>query len=256
MILFNFITTTVKSVVLPEKCVKSGTIALTFDDGPTAYTEEILRILDENDVPGTFHFSPQYLIKPKIAAIANDAADRGNEIGLRVAPQRSYDDMDKEEIKEEVEAQRNTIENAADVDLKYIRAPVEDGIPNANLYEVMKELDLVQSSYTICIYHEIDSEDQLESYLNNLFNASNPKYDSFIFLMHDEKEKSFPTLQEVIDKGKEKGYTFVTMSDCLEGYEPGTFVRPSSDGKQASNVKNSSNKLHNPGSRIFSMLFL
>ncbi|KAF7696490.1 Polysaccharide deacetylase domain-containing protein [Cucumispora dikerogammari] len=213
------------TVVLPDKCTVGGKIALTFDDGPTGATPEILNILNDREIPATFHFVTQNISRPNIQALVIETAESDNEVGIRVSPQRNYDDMDPEEIKEDIENQVSVLSSVVGSDtIKFARAPIEDGITNPYVYEALKDQDLIQTGYSNCMYHEATNTEELENTLKLLFASSNVKYDSFIFLLHEQKELEFPTLETIIDLGLENGYTFVTLSDCLEGYEPGNLI--------------------------------
>jgi peptidoglycan/xylan/chitin deacetylase (PgdA/CDA1 family) len=60
-------------------CTRAKCVALTFDDGPTPFTDRLLRILRDNDAKATF-----FLIGNKVArdpAAARRIADAGMEIG-------------------------------------------------------------------------------------------------------------------------------------------------------------------------------
>ncbi|MGH3524566.1 MAG: polysaccharide deacetylase family protein, partial [Mycobacterium sp.] len=63
----------------PVDCAAVKCVALTFDDGPSPYTDRLLRILTDNDAKATF-----FLIGNKVAANAGGAkriADAGMEVG-------------------------------------------------------------------------------------------------------------------------------------------------------------------------------
>lgn len=226
MLLLIINTISITSAILPDKCISGGKIALTFDDGPTAATPEILDILNEKEVPATFHFVTQNISRPNIQALILETIDCDHEVGLRVNPQRNYDDMEPDEIKEDIENQiiaLSTVIGSSD-DIKFARAPIEDGITNPYVYEVLKDQELIQTSYTHCMYHVADNEDELKRSLKLLFTSANVKFDSFIFLLHEQKELEFPTLETIIEMGQEYGYTFVYLSECLKDYEPGKLI--------------------------------
>lgn len=56
---------------------KGKTVYLTFDDGPSQYTPEILDILDEYGVKATF-----FVVNGKYNYVMKDIVDRGHQIGL------------------------------------------------------------------------------------------------------------------------------------------------------------------------------
>lgn len=63
---------------MPEPISSIGkTVYLTFDDGPSQYTSEILDILDDYGVKATF-----FVVNGKYNHIMKDIVDRGHQIGL------------------------------------------------------------------------------------------------------------------------------------------------------------------------------
>lgn len=214
----------IKSQILPDRCMQAGYIALTFDDGPVAYTSHILEVLEENQVPATFHVTTQHINKHNIASKIDQALEEDHCIGLQLDPSRDYDEMSDKEINEEISTQLDVLSDATGSKIKYARAPVDNGETNQAVYDSLKNKGIIQTHYNHCPYHEADDVDTAEENINKLFKQSNPKYDSFIFQLQDEREKDFPILEHIIKKGKEEGYEFVTLEKCLDGYKPGTHV--------------------------------
>lgn len=54
-------------------------VALTFDDAPTEFTADVLRILDEKDVPATFYMIGSSI--EKLPDVATDIVTAGHELG-------------------------------------------------------------------------------------------------------------------------------------------------------------------------------
>eukprot|EP00866_Antonospora_locustae_P000175 jgi/Antlo1/175/2217 len=210
----------VSSVMLQDCCTSPGLIALTFDDGPTDQTPHILEMLDDMNCKATFHFNTNVRAKGNIRGLYKRAAEEKHCVGLRVKPDRNYDDMDPEDVEDDINRQIASINDEVGEDIRYARAPVEDGNVNENVYNALLKNNVTQTGYMYCLYDDYDTpEDALEFYERLLAN-SNPKYDSFIFLLHDEKEKTFPLAEEMINIGREHNYEFVTLDQCLEGYTP------------------------------------
>lgn len=226
----------IKSQILPDRCMKAGYIALTFDEGPTAYTSHVLEILENENVPATFHFTTQYINRPNIASKIDQTVEEDHLIGLKLSSSRNYDDMDADEVKDEIETQLDVLSETTGKKIKYVRAAVEDGETNQNIYQTLQKKGIIQTGYTYCFYHETDDIDSAEVYIDKLFKQTNPKYDSFIFLLHEEKEKDFPILEYLIKKGKKAGYEFVTLEKCLQNYKPGTHVNIKRKSKKSKNI--------------------
>ncbi|KAK1350489.1 polysaccharide deacetylase domain-containing protein [Hamiltosporidium tvaerminnensis] len=221
---------------LPDKCVDSGVICITFDDGPTGYTGEVLDMLEENNIKATFHFTVQNITRGNISGMMRRAIDEGHCVGIRLNPKRDYDQMEADDIKSDIDNQVKVMEGELDRKIKFARAPVNDGEVNADVYNALLEKGITQTNYSYCFYYEADDSEDATRQLKMVLNASNPKYESFIFLLHDEKERDFPMLEDIIKYGKEKGYSFVTMDECLKGYDPKDMEK----GRKGSRLSDSS----------------
>lgn len=209
------------SCELPTKCVENGYIAITFDDGPTAHTEKVLDQLDELGVVATFHFTVQNIVRSNIAGLMRRAVAEGHTVGLRVNPGRNYDSMESDSIQKDIEGQIRVLTNETGEDIKFARAPAPDNMVNEDVYEALKKEKIIQSGYTFCFYHDAENSDQAVEQLEKIMETSSPSYESFIFLLHEEMEKSFPLLEDIVRLGKKHNYEFVTLDDCLKGYKPG-----------------------------------
>lgn len=221
---------------LPDKCMQNGVIALTFDDGPTAYTAKVLDQLDDLGVKATFHFTVQNVVRGGIADLMRRAVEEGHTVGLRINPKRDYESMESDAVEDDIKGQISVLQKEIDQDIKFARAPAPDAIVNENVYEALKKQKIIQSGYTYCFYHDAEDPDQAISQLEKILETSSPQYESFIFLLHEEMEKTFPLLEDIVRLGNKKNYTFVTMDECLDGYKAGDVVIP---GK-GSNLKNKS----------------
>lgn len=211
---------------LPDKCMNNGVIAITFDDGPTAYTAKVLDQLDSLGVKATFHFTVQNVVRGGIADLMRRAVEEGHTVGLRVNPKRNYEDMDAETINDDIKGQLRVLTKEIDQEVKFARAPAPDNIVNDDVYDALKKQKIIQSSYSYCFYHDAEDPDEAISQLEKILETSSPEYESFIFLLHEEMEKTFPLLEEIVKLGNKKKYSFVTMDECLEGYKPGSVVIP------------------------------
>lgn len=206
--------------VLKDTCISPGLIAITFDDGPTGYTPMIMDELEELDCPVTFHFTVQNRARGNIKSLYKRALEQNHSVGLRVNPGRNYNSMSQDEIEEDIEAQIEALKDATGEDIKFARAPVEYGDVNTDVYNTFMKNNIVQTGYMYCLYDDATDPDEAINNYKKILSQANPKFDSFIFLLHDEKEKDFPLLSEMVEIGREKGFEFVTLDKCLSGYTP------------------------------------
>jgi peptidoglycan/xylan/chitin deacetylase (PgdA/CDA1 family) len=204
--------------VLKDCCTKPGLIAITFDDGPVGYTSKVLDTLDNNNCKATFHFTTHTRAKGNIKGLYRRAIDDGHTVGLRVHPGRNYDAMTSNEVSKEMQTQANALKDAVGEDVRYARAPVENGEPNYDVYNSLAKRNITQTGYMYCLYDDAQTPEEAISNYTTILKDSNPKYDSFIFLLHDQMEEGFPLLEDMITIGRNMGYEMVTLDQCLSGY--------------------------------------
>ncbi|NMA14800.1 MAG: polysaccharide deacetylase family protein [Clostridia bacterium] len=100
---------------LPE-----GYVALTFDDGPSKYTEEILAVLEDYDIPATFFFIGQNIKRFPEAVTA--VRDKGHGVGLHSFSHRALRDLSQEALEEDIASCLEVIEPYVD-DVALFRPP-------------------------------------------------------------------------------------------------------------------------------------
>lgn len=208
-----------RCIILPDSCTTSGIVALTIDEGPTAYTNEILDILEKKGVPATFHFNPS-ITGGEFQGIYDRAEDEGHEIGMRTSPKREYnDDMAYSEVEDDLNQQLNFVQSRTSNKIKFARSPKNGDLPIENVYNYFTKKSIIQSSYSINPQEDpsVDPVDRIKEFLG----PNNYKYDSFIIQLYEQKLQEDRNLEEIIDAIAENHYKFVVMSECLDGYKAG-----------------------------------
>lgn len=188
-------------------------VALTFDDGPGKKTPEILAILREKHVSATFFVLgesverfPQY-VKDEIAA--------GHEIGNHGYSHTRLRRAGASTVEYEIGRTEALLAKVTDVKPHLFRPP--GGLYNRTVLAEARKKD-----YTIVLW-SVDSRDWAssgEGILRTILDNTRP---GSIILLHDGLP--VPTsvvLPTVIDRLREQGYEFVTVSELLNYYE----VRP------------------------------
>jgi len=195
---------------------KEGVIYLTFDDGPSARTGEILEILREEDVKATF-----FVIGPdteRSREYLRQIADEGHTIGMH-----SYTHKYKT-IYSSVEAYLDDmyqifteIKDATGITPSVFRFP--GGSINSYNYELNQELinEMIRRGFVPYDWN-ISSGDasgyrvDTQTITTNILNYAN--VERGIILMHDSAAKTttVEALRPVIHGLREKGYTFEALS--------------------------------------------
>ncbi|KAF9436849.1 hypothetical protein BGZ76_002772 [Entomortierella beljakovae] len=215
-------TSTVKAYGITE-CVMPGVVALTFDDGPGDYNAELLAKLADRGVTATFFVlgrSAKYLPDTLRATF-----DAGHEIASHTYDHPNLDTISKSQIQKQVESTANIIEGIIGVSPRFIRAP-EGSCDTGKCQSVMRSFDQTvvywnadtnDWQYTGQAKHNLQGalDDAMQQINDKIVYNSDPATDSFIILQHEIHQYSVEHLVDlVIDAVQDKGYRFVTMSEC------------------------------------------
>ena len=188
-------------------------IALTFDDGPSESTPELLAILDAYRAPATF-FQCGVNVR-RLPAIAKDVAARGHEIGNHTDTHPRLDFKSRKFIARELSAAQESIESATGVRPRYFRAPY--GVRWFGLREAQRKLDLMGVMWTTIALDWKSTADRAVARL--MSGASN----GAIFCLHDGRRTvehpnihvTLETVRQLLPKLMEQGFHFEKVTDIL-----------------------------------------
>jgi len=204
----------------PSKCVNNGQIALVFSDGPVEGTTQVLGALDDESMKATFMCSTVNIDHPGVADVIKDMASSGHTVGLRTNPIYSFSDMDETSIKDAISGELEVLEEIVGEKVKYITVNQED-VNNQDVLQVIDDLGLVLINYNYDMYGlDDDREDMLKRWELKL-KTVRPQNTSYIVLQHDQRESELEILPEVVSSGRERGFEFVNMEECLQGADMG-----------------------------------
>ncbi len=205
---FQFFGGLVSQVDTGEKVV-----ALTFDDGPTDKTDEILRVLKESDIKATF-----FLNGGSIAENPDNArkiAEAGHEIGNHTYSHRRMVFKGYSYIKKELEDTDKLIREAGYSGDIHFRPPNGKKLLLLPYYLSRNDRKTIMWSMEPDSYPELaSSPEKITEYV-----ADNIKPGSIVLLhvMYDnEKRGSLEAIKIIASALKEKGYRLVTVSELLE----------------------------------------
>lgn len=179
-------------------------VALTFDDGPSIYTEEILNTLKKYNSNATF-----FVLGNKIDNYSNiiiKMYENGNEIGNHSYNHRWLTKLSTDEQKEQINKTQEIIKKYTGYTPIYMR-PTYGSInkklrENINLEVVLWSVDTKDWKYK-----------NIDTIVNNAL--TNVK-DGSIILMHDTHERTSEAVKKLVPKLIEKGYQLVTISELKE----------------------------------------
>lgn len=189
-------------------------IALTFDDGPnTTTTPLVLDKLKKNNVVASFFLCGKD-ISNSTKAVMERQISQGCEINSHGYSHSDMSSMSASQIKEEMKKTSDAIENMVGVRPKFFRPPY---IATSNT--MYQAIDLPFVNGINCN----DWTDSVASGTRAKTIVKNAK-DGDIVLLHDfnGNTKTVDALDEMIKGLKEKGFTFVTVSELfkIKGVDP------------------------------------
>ena len=186
-----------------EENVENGDyklLALTFDDGPSQYTETLLDGLKERGAYCTF-FMVGYMAA-RYPALLRRMADEGHQLA-----NHSYDHatLTLANVEKELEGCRQYLQAATEEDTYYVRPPY------GTLY---KGVD--QALNAPAILWSVDPNDwktnSAEAVVQHVVTKAK---DGDIILLHDSHKHSVEAGLEIIDQLQAQGYEFVTVRELL-----------------------------------------
>jgi len=183
----------------------SGTkmIALTFDDGPSQYTDQILDILQAKGAVATFFVQGRRCAQ--YAAQMRREVAMGCEVGAHSYAHVAYTNMTPEETAADMQQTTDAIYAACGRLPMWMRPPggyVTDAM-NASAAALGQRGAL----------WSVDSRDwESRNHDKIMATIFSEAQDGGIVLMHDVYQTTADTVGDVIDRFRSEGYTFVTLS--------------------------------------------
>lgn len=186
-------------------------VALTFDDGPhEKLTLEILDILDEHGVKATFF--PIGKNVEENPEVMNAVISRGHEVGNHTYSHANVSNLSSNQLREEI-TRTETILKRLGANPTLFRPP--GGAYSKNALDTAFEM-----GYKYILWSwRLDTKDWSSPSVDQVIKTVKENVtDGGIILFHDYVAKNSPTpesLRVLIPYLKEKGYTFVTVSELI-----------------------------------------
>ena len=184
-------------------------IALTFDDGPSTYTQQILDILKDKGAKATFYnLGSSSAAYP---ALTKAVLDSGNELASHTNRHQYLPKLDRDALRAEITSAFDTLEKNGGAQLQMIRAPY--GAFTAT--EWARSGDLISCN----VLWNIDTLDWKRPGADAIVdNVLSHAYNGAIALMHDgggNRQQDVEALPGIIDGLHKAGYELVTVSELM-----------------------------------------
>ena len=201
----NTIVTTVN--VEPDEGVRC--VALTFDDGPSDYTDDYLSILASYGAKATFFMKPEAVLDHLETARA--VKDAGHQIATKTDAYYSLSDMDDDTLRQTIQHGFDVLESELGVKTTIFRP----------LFGAFTHQDWLRSGgvASMSVIWNCDSLDWeqpgtyeiAQNALDGLGNGS-------VILLHDgggDRSQTLAALPLILSELQEQGYSFVTIDELL-----------------------------------------
>ncbi|KAG6023316.1 hypothetical protein E4U40_004043 [Claviceps sp. LM458 group G5] len=223
-------------------CTKPGLVAITFDDGPYIYTNELLDLLGEYNAKATFFVNGNNYAKPRIDDPATQwpttlmrMHGEGHHIGSHTWTHVDLNTASDTVRHNEVIYNEMALRNIFGWIPTYLRPPflecddtkTGDGTESCQDFLAREGYHAISVNLDSKDYENDDpaliqiSKDRISSGL-----SEDAAHNSYIILFHDVHEQTVHSLARfVLDLVKERGYKPVTVGECL-GDPKNNWYRP------------------------------
>ena len=179
-------------------------VALTFDDGPSKYTEKIIEYLNKEGANATF-----FILGNKVEIyqdVLKKSISYGNELGNHSYNHKWLTKLETEEFLLQISKTQSIISEKLNYKPTIFR-PTYGSINN----KIRDNIDLE------IILWNVDTMDWKYKSVDKIVSRATKNIkDGDIILMHDTYERTYKALKKIIPILKEQGYQFVTISELKE----------------------------------------
>ena len=198
----------------PVDCAKEKCVALTFDDGPTPYTDRLLQVLDDAGAKATF-----FMIGNKVAAnpdAAKRVAEAGMEIGNHTWEHPNMTTIPESYVPDQLSKAQQAIAAATGQTPDLWRPP--GGLTDDAVNAVAAKDGLAGILWDVIPFDWInDSDTAATRYM--LMTQIKP---GSVVLFHDSYSSTVDLVAQFLPVLKANGYHMVTVSELLGDRAPGS----------------------------------
>lgn len=197
--------------------IKGKVVYLTFDDGPSIYTNDILNTLDKYNVKATFFVT----CSGDINGLAKKILDKGHTLALHTCTHKYSNIYSSEDAYfNDLNEISTRVENTTGYKSKYIRFPggSSNTVSRFNRGIMTRLTKKVQENGYKYYDWNIDSNDAAGANKNQVYSnvigaLKNSNRTTNMVLMHDTKSSTKDALDNIIKDALDMGYTFSNIND-------------------------------------------
>jgi peptidoglycan/xylan/chitin deacetylase (PgdA/CDA1 family) len=181
-------------------------VALTFDDGPSEYTDRILNVLERYDGRATFFVRGDFVVEHGHTVVR--ANKMGNEIGGHTWTHPDLTQLSEDEVRKEIGDTQAAIMSAIGHAPAIFRPPY--GEVNGITKKVCREMDLAVINWSL------DTWDWQTLNTDAIYNeVMDAIEDRDIVLFHDQYDTTAEAAENFIPELTAQGYQLVTVSELF-----------------------------------------
>ncbi|CAG8972699.1 hypothetical protein HYALB_00010931 [Hymenoscyphus albidus] len=206
-------------------CQKSRVVALTYDDGPSPYTAQLLDLLKAYGFHATFFVTGNNNGKGPIdttaqwSAVIRRMIAEGHQVASHSWSHYEFDSIGHDERMDQMIKNEMAFNNIIGKFPTYMRPPYSNCSQTTGCWADMQALGYHR------IYFDLDTDDTNNETPDNIQNSKNdvrnmlsqgPAGGNFLSIQHDISEQSVKSLSSYyFDLIKKKGWRGVTVGECL-----------------------------------------
>ncbi len=181
-------------------------VALSFDDGPSEYTQQVLDVLTENGCLATFFMVGTSM--DKMPEMVKTVYDSGCEVGLHTWRHNDLNQMSADAIVRNLQLCQNIVQAQTGETAKWLRPPYGRVGPSA--YGACRALGMYIATWTIDTRDwETQNADKIcKEVFGQLHNGA-------IILFHDTHTATVEALKTILPELKARGYQVLTVDQLM-----------------------------------------
>ncbi|MCD5325483.1 MULTISPECIES: delta-lactam-biosynthetic de-N-acetylase [Pontibacillus] len=186
-------------------------VYLTFDNGyEQGYTDEILDVLKDKEVPATFFVTGHYV--NSASDLVKRMVKEGHIVGNHSWSHPDFSKTSPEKIKKELKRVEDAVAKITDQDsMQYLRPP--RGTFSENSLAATQELGYITMFWSLAFVDwHTDGQKGWEYAYRSVMQQVHP---GAIILLHTVSEDNALALEHMIDELHKRGYTFKSLDDLV-----------------------------------------
>ncbi|KAF9439041.1 chitin deacetylase [Entomortierella beljakovae] len=231
-------------------CPKTSDWGLTYDDGPSPATREMLNHLKTKDITATFFIVGSRVLE--YPEILKEEVDQGHHLAMHTWSHAGLTTLTNEQIVAEVRWSEKIIRDVTGLTMKYIRPPYGD-VDN-RVREILRQMGYTTVIWTLgwdtndwrIAMKQIGVPEVIETFKNALENRALVKSPQGVLsgpvtLEHDLTDDTIELSKQIIPLGMAQGLNPMSLAKCMGDASPyqtlsGEKQKASSDGVSANST--------------------